>query len=73
MRQNTRVKVFPGARENSVIAKNGELIIRVTAPAEKGKANIAALVLMAGHLGVPKSSLHIIKGETARKKLIAIG
>ena len=50
----------------------GEITIRVavTAAPEKGKANAAVLKLMSKALGVPKSSLSIIKGETSRSKLI---
>lgn len=69
---NLAVRVIPRAKENSVMAKNGGLVVHVTASPEKGKANAAALKLVAEHLGLPVSSLHIVRGATARKKTVAI-
>ena len=48
------------------------LKVRVTAVPEKGKANKALIALVAKRLGVPKSSITIISGETARKKILRI-
>ena len=45
---------------------------RVRAVPDRGKANAAVLALLAGALGVPKSRLTVIAGETARLKSIAI-
>ena len=45
---------------------------RVAAPPEDGKANIALLALLARALGVPKSSLAIVSGETTRMKRISV-
>lgn len=46
--------------------------IRVTAVPEDGKANKALIKLLATALRVPKSSISIISGETARKKILRI-
>lgn len=48
------------------------LRIRVTAPPDKGKANKAVLALLAKALGVPKSSIEIVAGETARQKTVHV-
>lgn len=48
------------------------LRLRVRAVPDKGKANAAAIALFARALGVPKSSLALIAGETARFKTIRI-
>ncbi|MEZ2223027.1 DUF167 domain-containing protein [Rhizobium sp. RCC_161_2] len=45
---------------------------RVSAVPEKGKANKALIALLAKSLGVPKSSLSLISGDTARKKILRI-
>ncbi len=48
------------------------LRLRVRAVPDKGRANAAALALLAAGLGVPKSALAITAGETARLKTVAI-
>jgi uncharacterized protein len=45
---------------------------RVTAVPEKGKANKALILLIAKSLRSPKSSVSLISGETARKKILRI-
>ncbi|AYG67670.1 MULTISPECIES: DUF167 domain-containing protein [unclassified Rhizobium] len=45
---------------------------RVSAVPEKGKANKALIALLAKRLGIPKSSLSLISGDTARKKILRI-
>jgi uncharacterized protein len=60
-----QVRTLPDGQE--------QLAVYVTAAPEKGKANEALLRLLAQHLGVPPSSLKIVRGHTARTKLIEIG
>ncbi|CDM59578.1 MULTISPECIES: DUF167 domain-containing protein [Rhizobium] len=45
---------------------------RVTAVAEKGKANKALIALVAKSLGVAKSSISLASGDTSRKKTLRI-
>jgi len=45
---------------------------RVSAAPEKGKANKALIVLLAKSLSIPKSSLSLVSGDTARKKILRI-
>ncbi|NLS16954.1 DUF167 domain-containing protein [Rhizobium sp. P40RR-XXII] len=45
---------------------------RVSVAPEKGKANKALIVLLAKSLGIPKSSLALVGGDTARKKILRI-
>jgi uncharacterized protein (TIGR00251 family) len=45
---------------------------RVSAVPEKGKANKALIALVSKSLGVPKSSVSLIAGDTARKKILRI-
>lgn len=45
---------------------------RVSVAPEKGKANKALIALLSKSLGLPKSTLIIISGDTARKKILRI-
>lgn len=48
------------------------LKLRVAAVPDRGRANAAAVALLAKMLGVPKSAVSLIAGETARLKTVAI-
>ncbi len=45
---------------------------RVSCVPEKGKANKALVALLAKALGVPKSSVSVVSGDTARQKILRI-
>jgi uncharacterized protein (TIGR00251 family) len=45
---------------------------RVSVPPEDGKANAALIALLAKALGVPKSAIQIVAGQSARLKTVAI-
>lgn len=53
---------------------NGEtrLKMRVSAVPEKGKANKAMVAALAKALGLPKSSVELVSGDTARQKILRI-
>jgi hypothetical protein len=68
-----RVKVQARARRQEVVgAQGGVLRLRVTAPPVEGRANLAVVALLAGHLRVPKSSIKIAAGERAPIKLVEV-
>ena len=46
------------------------LRVRVSAVPDKGKANAAVIALLAKALGVPKSSMAVVSGDTARLKTL---
>ncbi|MBB3658830.1 uncharacterized protein (TIGR00251 family) [Rhizobium sp. BK650] len=48
------------------------LKVRVTAVPEKGKANTALIALISKSLGVAKSSVDLVSGDTSRKKILRI-
>ena len=68
------VRVTPKASRNEVtglyIAADGavSLGVKVTAAPDKGKANAAVIHLLAKKLGMAKSTLTLVKGETDRNK-----
>lgn len=45
---------------------------RVSAPPADGEANAALVILLAKTLGVPKSAITIVAGQTARLKQVEI-
>lgn len=49
-----------------------ELEVRVSAAPTDGEANAAVIKLLAKQLGVPKSSIDIVSGETSRHKRIGL-
>ena len=49
-----------------------ELEVRVSAPPADGQANEAVVKLLSKKLGIPKSSVTIVGGETARHKRIVL-
>jgi uncharacterized protein (TIGR00251 family) len=55
------------------VGERGDRIaIRVTAPPVDGKANEALIRLVADRLGIARSRVRIIRGDTGRDKLLEI-
>lgn len=48
------------------------LRLRVKAVPDKGKANAAVIALLTKTLGVPKSAITLVSGDTARQKTLTI-
>lgn len=69
------VRVRAGGRRSAVGGEHdGALRVEVAAAPEKGKANQAVVELVAKTLGVAKSNLTIVSGETSsQKKLFVTG
>ena len=71
-----RIKVTPRASSNAVVGWLDEqrevLLVKVTAPAEGGKANAAVIKLLAEEFGIPKSAISIKSGHTSRHKLVSL-
>jgi uncharacterized protein len=66
-----RLRVAPGARRNELVGRHGDgWKVRVTAAPEGGRANEAVLDLLARSLGIPRRSLTIVSGLTAREKVV---
>ena len=67
------VKAQPGARKDEIAGEwANSLKVRVTAPPEKGRANEAIVRLLAEKLGLKKSAIRVISGETSRDKRVLI-
>jgi uncharacterized protein len=68
------VTVKPNAATSGFVQISSlEYKASVTAVPEKGKANQAVIELLADHFGVTKSAITILRGKSAKKKLIRIG
>ena len=48
------------------------LRVRVKAVPDKGRANAAVTALLAKALGVPKSAVRLVSGDTARLKTVEV-
>jgi len=67
------VRVHPGATRNEVVGFTGGVLqVRVAAPPVKGKANKELIDFLSRLLDVSKSQVTILRGHTARNKVIAI-
>ena len=74
MRKTTiEIHLQPGAKRNEIVGfKKGVLYAKVTALPQKGQANRALLELMAQTLGIPRSNVDVIRGQSSRSKVIAV-
>lgn len=66
------VRVTPKASSNRIVEEAGQIRVYVTVVPEGGKANAAVIKLLAKALGVAKSRLCLLRGETARDKLFRV-
>lgn len=67
------VRAQPGARKNAVVGEQaGALKVAVTAPPEDGRANAALVELLREWLGVKRSQVELLTGQTNRNKTFLI-
>jgi uncharacterized protein len=67
------VTVSPGAFRTELAGRHGEgWKARIAAPPERGRANEALLALLAGKLGLPRSRLAVVAGQTSRRKMVEV-
>ncbi len=68
-----KLHLTPGARQEGIGGwQGGALRLRVRARPEKGRANEAAMRLLADRLGLPRAALSIVRGATSRDKLVQV-
>jgi uncharacterized protein len=68
-----RVRVQPRASRNAVIGPHdGMTRIALTAPPVEGAANAALLAYLADLFAVSKRSITLVRGQTARAKLVRV-
>jgi uncharacterized protein len=67
------VRVSPGSKHNDVSWSEADgLHIRVSAPPVDGKANKAAIKLLAEFAGIAPSRIRVLRGAASRSKVLAI-
>jgi len=67
------VRVMPRAAVGVIGGeRDGALVVRVTAAPVDGAANTAVVRILAKALGVPPSEVRIVRGATARTKVVSV-
>lgn len=64
----------PNSRHRQEVVKNpgGTYTIYTKAPALENRANNEAIMLLAQHYKVPKSSVRLVRGATSRQKVFEV-
>jgi uncharacterized protein (TIGR00251 family) len=67
------VKVVPSSSRDAVMGWLGEsLKVKVMAPPEKGRANLAVVALLAKHLGIEPQAIEVVSGHSSPAKVLSI-
>jgi uncharacterized protein (TIGR00251 family) len=67
------VRVTPRARKNEIVGVAGEAIkVKLAAPPVEGAANAALCAFLAEQLGVRKSAVTLVAGQTSRHKVVRV-
>jgi hypothetical protein len=67
------LRVAPGAAAAGVVGRHGDAWkVRVTQPAESGRANEAVVRLLADTFSVPARAVAVVAGHTSRDKIVAV-
>lgn len=67
------VRVTPKAAANRIaVDADGLIRVYVTTVPEGGKATAAVIAALAKAIGIPKSRLELVRGETSREKLFRV-
>jgi hypothetical protein len=67
------IRVQPGASRAAVVGPHGDALkVKVTAPANDGKANAELVRFLAGELGVPVRAVEIVRGHRNRSKVVEV-
>jgi uncharacterized protein (TIGR00251 family) len=73
MSSEIHLTVSPGAKRSEVVrTPEGEIRIRLAAPAAEGKANRELVRYLAGALGLSPSSVRLLRGATGRHKVVEV-
>ena len=67
------LRVQPRARRSGVtVSETGAVTVRVSTAPQGGKANTAVVEALAQALQVPPSAVELVRGHTARDKLVMV-
>ena len=72
------LKVIPNAKKSEAAGweedpRTGRTLkLRIAAPPVEGRANKAVILFLASWLGIPKTSVILLRGETGRLKVVEL-
>lgn len=67
------IRVSPRSSKNEVTKlSEGEYKVKLTAPPVDGQANKMLIEILAKYLKVPKSSISVVGGKTAKIKIVDV-
>lgn len=67
------VKIVPRSSKNQIVGWQGDVLkIKIKAPPVDGEANAELVRFLAEVLDIPKNKIEIIKGQSAKNKLLKI-
>jgi uncharacterized protein (TIGR00251 family) len=67
------LKIQPNASSTKIAGQHGQrLKIRLQSPPQDGKANQELIRFLSKTLGIPKSCIELIRGQTSRDKTVRI-
>ncbi|MCY1126300.1 DUF167 domain-containing protein [Frigidibacter sp. RF13] len=66
------VRVTPKAARDRITVEDGQIRVYVTVVPEDGKANRAVQAALAKAMGIAKSRLTLLRGETSRDKTFRV-
>lgn len=72
MKISAHLKPNSRHREEVVVGSDGTYIIYTKAPAIEGRANVAAIKLLAKYFGVAPSRVKLVRGATSKYKVFDI-
>ena len=72
MKISAHLKPNSRHREEVVVDSNGTYIIYTKAPAIEGRANVAAIKLLAKYFGVSQSRVKLVRGAMSKYKTFDI-
>lgn len=72
MKISVHLKPNSRHREEVVVGDDGSLTVYIKAPAIEGRANMAAVKLLAKHFGVSSSKVKLVRGAASKYKVFEI-
>lgn len=67
------IKAQPGSQQNKIVGiRNKEVLIRLKAQPEKGKANNELIKFLSKALGLSRQEIKLTRGQTARHKTLSL-
>ncbi len=69
-----KVRIHPGAKKSAFngVWNNEQIKININTPPVDGKANEALIAFLSKFLGIRKSAICLLSGETSREKKLAL-